>query len=117
MSLEGYTALAAHNANLSDPFATRGGTSGFVYVGWLMPREVDLCGLCGRFRPFVRYQKYDRDNLVAAALQGSPSEGTDVGVEFVIKKWDARIVNFWGNRDIVGQGWEQIYRTGVQMIF
>jgi hypothetical protein len=117
LSLEGYTALAAHNANLSDPFATRGGTSGFVYVGWLMPREVDLCGLCGRFRPFVRYQKYDRDNLVAAALQGSPSEGTDVGVEFVIKKWDARIVNFWGNRDIVGQGWEQIYRTGVQMIF
>jgi hypothetical protein len=93
------------------------GKAGFVFAGWLLPQEIGCCGVCGRFRPFVRYQRYDYDDQAAAAAANEFSEGWDFGVEYVIKGHNARFTNFYGTRDIVGGPREDIYRTGLQIVF
>jgi len=93
------------------------GQAGFVYVGWLLPREIGCCGVCGCFRPFVRYQRYDYNDQAAAASAKEFNEGWDFGVDYVIKGHNARFSNFYGTRDIVGGVREDIYRTGLQLAF
>jgi hypothetical protein len=93
------------------------GQAGFVYAGWLLPQEIGCCGVCGRFRPFVRYQRYDYNDQAAAASAKEFSEGWDFGVDYVIKGHNARFTNFIGTRDIVGGIHEDIYRTGLQLVF
>jgi hypothetical protein len=93
------------------------GQAGFVYAGWLLPREIGCCGVCGRFRPFVRYQRYDYNDQAAAASAKEFGEGWDFGVDYVIKGHNARFTNFFGTRDIVGGVREDIYRTGLQLVF
>jgi hypothetical protein len=102
------------SGNVASPIA---GQSGFVYAGLLLPQEIGCCGVCGRFRPFVRYQRYDYHDPAAAAVANEFSEGWDFGVDYIIKGHNARINNFVGTRDIVGGGREDIYRTGVQFVF
>jgi hypothetical protein len=93
------------------------GQAGFVYAGWLLPQEIGCGGVCGRFRPFVRYQRYDYTDQKAAASANDFSEGWDFGVDYVIKGHNARFTNFFGTRDIVGGVHEDIYRTGLQLVF
>jgi len=93
------------------------GQAGFVFAGWLLPQEIGCCGVSGRFRPFVRYQRYEYDDQAAAAAAKEFSEGWDFGVEYVIKGHNARFTNFFGTRDIVGGPREDIYRTGLQIVF
>jgi hypothetical protein len=93
------------------------GQAGFVYAGLLLPQEIGCCGLCGRFRPFVRSQRYNYNDQAAAAAANEFSEGWDFGIDYIIKGHNARINNFFGTRDIVGGIREDVYRTGVQLIF
>jgi len=93
------------------------GQAGFVYAGWLLPQEIGCCGVCGRFRPFVRYQRYDYNDQAAAAAAKEFSEGWDFGVDYIIKGHNARINNQFGTRDVVGGIRQDEYRTGVQIVF
>lgn len=108
-----YNAINTAGLSVIDPFVARPGDSGFIYAGWLTPREIGI----GRFRPFVRYLKYNYDNLLAAAAQADASQGWDAGVDYVIKGHSARLTAFWGQRDVVGFGRENLLRTGAQVNF
>ena len=44
-------------------------------------------------------------------------EEWDPGTQFVIKGHNARIDVFYGHRDLDGGGHDDIFRTGVQLIF
>jgi hypothetical protein len=93
------------------------GEAGLVFAGWMFPQEIGCCGMYGRFRPFVRYQKYNYDSSAAAASLSEFSEGWDFGTEYVINGSNARLTTFYGTRDIVGGPREDIYRVGLQIIF
>ncbi len=108
-----YTAVNTAGLSITDPFVARPGDSGFVYAGWLLPREIGI----GRFRPFARYQKYNYDNLAAAAAQGDNSRGWDVGCEYAIKAQSARLMAFWGERDVVEFGRVNLLRITAQVNF
>ena len=93
------------------------GNAYLLFAGWLLPQEYGCCGFCGRFRPYARYQKYDReDETFAASLLDAKSEW-DLGSQFVIKGHNARIDTFYGHRELDGGGHDNIFRTGVQLIF
>ena len=93
------------------------GNAYLLFAGWLMPQEVGTCGFCGRFRPYVRYQKYNRDDTAVADSNADPREEWDFGTQFVIKGHNARIDTFYGRRELDGSGHDDIFRTGVQLIF
>jgi hypothetical protein len=108
-----YTAFNPAGLSLTDPFVARPGDSGFIYAGWLLPQQIGI----GRFRPFARYQKYNHDNLVAAAAQSDFSQGWDVGCEYAIKAQSARLMAFWGERDVVAFGRVNLVRITAQVNF
>jgi hypothetical protein len=93
------------------------GNAYLLFAGWLLPQEVGCCGFCGRFRPYVRYQKYDRDDLAVAESLDDAKEEWDLGTQFVIKGHNARIDAFYGHQELDGGGHDNLFRTGVQLIF
>jgi len=112
LTLEG----AYYNFNDQDlATSSQQGRSGFVYAGVMLPYVTDIGPFKGRWRPFVRYQQYDHDFLVAAA--GMYSQGLDVGTEFVINGPNARLTAVWSDRDVIGDGTLQIFRLGAQLVF
>ena len=93
------------------------GKAGFVFAGWLLPQPVGCCGLCGRFRPWVRYQRYNYDDETLAATDHAPVREWDFGLDYVICGHNAKFTSFWGQRKDACGCEEQIFRTGVQLIF
>jgi len=93
------------------------GDAYLLFAGWLLPEEVGCCGFCGRFRPYVRYQKYNRDNLAVAESDDDPKQEWDLGTQFVIKGHNARIDVFYGHQELDGGGHDNLFRTGMQLIF
>ncbi len=65
-----FEAAYYHYAVSNNVLNDNAGDAYLLFAGWLMPHEVGCCGFCGRFRPYVRYQKYDRDNKAFAASLG-----------------------------------------------
>lgn len=108
-----YSSINAAGLSLTNPYVARPGDSGFIYAGWLMPQQVGI----GRFRPFARYLKYNYDNQAAAAAQADTSSGWDLGVEYAIKAQSARLMAFYGERDVVGFGRINLMRIGAQINF
>lgn len=93
----------------------RQGTSGFLYGGYMFPQVFSVGKIHGRFRPFVRYQKYNHDYLVPSA--GLFSQGVDVGTEYVINGANAHLMAAWGNREVIGEERIQKFIVGAQVIF
>jgi hypothetical protein len=93
------------------------GNAYLLFAGWLMPHQIGCCGFCGRFRPYVRYQKYDRDNETFAASLNDAKEEWDLGTQFVIKGHNARIDLFYGHQELDGDGHDNLFRTGLQLNF
>jgi hypothetical protein len=93
------------------------GKAGFVFAGWLLPQPVNLCCLCGRFRPWVRYQRYNYDDETVAGNDHAPVREWDFGLDYVICGHNAKFTSFWGDRKDACGCEEQIFRTGVQLIF
>ncbi|HUE16472.1 MAG TPA: hypothetical protein VMR25_20020 [Planctomycetaceae bacterium] len=112
-----FEAAYYHYAVGQDVANDNAGNAYLLFAGWLLPQEVGCCGFCGRFRPYVRYQKYDRDDLAVAASLDDPKEEWDLGTQFVIKGHNARIDVFYGHQEIDGGGHDNLFRTGVQLIF
>lgn len=97
------------------PTSTRQGQSGFAYAGYMFPNICSIGPIRGRWRPFVRFQQYNRDFL--AASTGLFSQGLDVGTEYVMNGPNARITVLWGQRDVIGGKQLQLFRVGAQVIF
>jgi hypothetical protein len=98
------------------------GNSGYVQLSYLMPENICFCGLAGKLQPFARYQNYNRDYKVAAAALSTTAsplfdEGVDVGVNYVISGYNARVTVAWGQRDVEGGESFSLLRTGVQLQF
>ena len=60
------------------------GKAGLLFAGWLLPQPIGCCGLCGRFRPWVRYQHYNYDDQTVAEDDHSPIREWDVGFDYII---------------------------------
>jgi Phosphate-selective porin O and P len=93
------------------------GKAGLLFAGWLLPQQIGYCGLCGRFRPWVRYQRYNYDDETVAENDHSPTREWDVGLDYVISCANARWTTFWGQRKDACGCEEEIFRTGVQLVF
>jgi len=100
------------------------GNSGYVQLSYLMPQNICFCGISGKLQPFARYQSYNRVyNATAvagtpyASTTGSPlfTEGTDIGVNYVISGYNARVTVAWGQREAEGGESFSLLRTGVQL--
>jgi hypothetical protein len=95
--------------------STQQGQSGFAYVGYMFPQIFSVGPITGRFRPYTRYQQYNRDYLAPSA--GLFSRGLDVGVEYVMNGPNARLTAVWSERDVVAGSRLNIFTLGAQMIF
>lgn len=91
------------------------GDSGFVYAGYFMPQVWNIGKVSWRFRPFTRYQHYRHDFVASAA--GQASNGVDIGTEAVFNGHNARLMAFWGDRDVIGVGNIQMFTLGTQVLF
>ncbi len=95
--------------------SNRQGESGFLYVGYIIPYDCRIGTINGRWRPFARYQQYNRD--FQAASVGQYSRGLDLGVEYTMNGPNARLTAEWSDRDVIGGDRIQIFRLGAQVIF
>lgn len=95
--------------------SSRQGEAGFVYAGYILPANLTLGPICGRLRPYTRYQQYNRDFI--AASTGQYSQGVDVGTEYVMNGPNARVTAVWSQRELIGSGTIQLFTLGAQMIF
>ena len=95
--------------------SSRQGQSGFLYAAYMFPRVISVAKIDGRLRPYVRYQKYNRDFIAPSV--GLYSQGVDVGTEYVINGANARLTAAWGNRDVIGDERLQEFKIGAQVIF
>ena len=81
-----------------------------------MPQNICFCGVSGKLQPFARYETYNRDFNTAAVLSTTAgpifTEGTDIGVNYVISGYNARTTVAWGQRDAVGGESFSLLRTG-----
>jgi hypothetical protein len=81
---------------------TRQGSSGFVTVSYLIPKEVSFGKwIKGKFQPFFRFQGYNR---AERDVDGVLTQGIDIGTHFVMKGHNARIALAYQNRDRAGGG-------------
>lgn len=112
LTLEG----ALYQFNDQDlPTSTRQGESGFAYVGYMLPTTTNIGPVCGRWRPYSRYQQYNRDFQAPSA--GLYSQGIDAGAEYVINGPNARITAVWSQRDVIAAGRIQIFTLAAQLVF
>jgi hypothetical protein len=93
------------------------GTSGFLFAGWLLPRQIGCGSVCGYLRPYVRWQRYDYADEQIAAENLDFKEGWDIGFQYVMKGPNARMDFYYGQREVEGGGNVNLFRTGVQLIF
>jgi hypothetical protein len=111
------TALAGANMGTANQ-----GTSEYLQMSYLLPQNICFCGVSGKLQPFARYQYYARDFRVQSAALSSVAspllfEGVDVGVNYVISGYNARVTVAWGQRDAEGGATFGLVRTGVQLQF
>lgn len=95
--------------------SARQGTSGLIYVGYIIPQNFTVASVTGRLRPFTRYQQYNRE--FTAAAFGQYSQGLDIGTEYVINGPNARLTAVWSQRDVVNGPVAQIFTLGAQLVF
>ena len=105
---------AARSANQGD--------SEYVQLSYLLPTSIGYCGVTGKLQPFARYQYYARDFRTAAATLSSTAsplffEGVDIGVNYVISGYNARVTVAWGQRDSEDGSSFGLLRSGVQLQF
>jgi hypothetical protein len=93
------------------------GKAGFVFAGWLFPQRIGCCCFSGRLRPWTRYQRYSYDDQTVAADDHAPVHEWDFGLDYIICGSNAKFTTFWGDRKDACGCEEQIFRTGVQIIF
>jgi hypothetical protein len=91
------------------------GTSEYYQFSYLLPHNICFCGLSGKLQPFARYQHYAYDFKAEAA--GNFDEGVDLGVNWVISGYNARVTVAWGQREVVDGTSFELLRTGVQLQF
>jgi hypothetical protein len=110
---------AYYNYNVGGDVANDvAGKAWFVFGGWLLPQPIGCCCVCGRFRPWVRYQHYSYDDETVAGDNHAPTSEWDVGLDFIFCCTNnTRFSTFWGDRRDACGCEETIFRTGIQLIF
>jgi hypothetical protein len=105
------------------------GRAGFVTLAYLVPYDIGVGKMCGRFQPFCRWQKYNHEfntGATSAAAYNAAlgkgaadifSDGLDIGTNYVIAGHNALLTAFWGQRDLVGGDNYSLFRVGAQVQF
>ena len=74
--------------------------------------------LCGRFRPWGRYQHYSYDDETDAYDNHAPMSEWDVGLDYIFCCTNVtKLTAFWGDRQDACGCEETIFRFGVQLVF
>ena len=108
--------LSSANPALNDP---NQGDSGYAQLSYLMPQNICFGRLSGKLQPFARYENYHRvyNTATATSTAASPilTEGTNIGVNYVISGYNARLTVAWGQREAEGGESFSLLRSGVQL--
>jgi hypothetical protein len=103
-------------APIADTVAQQG--NAYMYqASYLTPREFCFGQVSGHFQPFVRYQKYNYDDAAGAAGEGLAHEGFDLGVNYVISGYNARLTEVYERRSLENGARADIYKVGAQLQF
>lgn len=93
--------------------ATTQGEGVFYLVGYLLPWEVGVGPMAGKFQVYFRYQDYNRRQGTAGV-----EEGIDVGTNYVLNGHDARIALAYQRRDTAdGTDHVDTFLVGTQLQF
>ncbi len=93
---------------------TRQGSSGFAIFSYLIPAQVGIGKLRGKFQPFFRFQGYNRSERDAS---GVFSQGIDIGTNYILKGHNARFTIAYQNRDLTNGGALDTLLLGAQLQF
>ena len=95
------------------------GNAGYIQLSYLLPQSICFGGISGKLQPFAHYQNYNHEfnAAVVPSTTAGPifTEGTDVGVNYIISGYNARVTVVWEQRDCVGGETFGLLRTGVQL--
>jgi hypothetical protein len=93
---------------------SRQGDSYFILASYLMPNEVNLGNLSGRFQPSIRYLEYERDFAAA----GDRADQIDYQLNYIMEGHNSRIAMVMSSRRRTGVGDRDfIFRLGYQVQF
>ncbi len=102
----------AGNVAAFDTAIINQGTAEYVEASYLLPYDICFGRLSGRLQPFTRYQYYNRDFRSTIAADGLASvaglqfdaaiEQVDVGVNYVISGYNAKMTLAWEQGQGVG---------------
>jgi hypothetical protein len=97
--------------------ANRQGESWFLLGSYLVPRDVAIGCLNGRFQFMVRYQQYDHDNI--GGVGGGVSDQTDLQLNYILNGHNARLTALWTQHDAAAAGRDNLdaFILGTQVQF
>ena len=83
--------------------ANRQGSSFFLLASYLLPNEVSFGVMKGRFQPYARHQRYNRDSDVGI------ESAVDTGVNYIIDGHNAKLSLFYQNVHIHDGGSDTVH--------
>jgi hypothetical protein len=97
--------------------ANRQGESWFLLASYLMPNDVAIGCLNGRFQVMTRYQQYDHDTV--STSPGGVSDQFDLQLNYIIDGHNARLTALWTSFDAAAPGRDNLdaFILGTQLQF
>jgi hypothetical protein len=102
---------------VSGDLANRQGESWFLLGSYLIPRDVSIGCLSGRFQFMTRYQQYDHANI--GGVGGGKSDQIDIQLNYILNGHNARITALWTQHDAAAPGRDDLnaFILGTQLQF
>jgi hypothetical protein len=102
---------------VTGPLTNRQGESYFLLASYLMPNDVQIGCLNGRFQLLTRYQQYDHDNIAGAG--GGTSDQFDLQLNYILEGHNARLTALWTTHDAAVAGRDDLdaFILGTQLQF
>lgn len=74
----------------------------------------------GKFKPFIRYQKFDADGVTTATSNvrtGADTKRVEIGTSYVIAPYNAMITASYGKTDLSNASDTNDFKVALQMQF
>ncbi len=97
--------------------ANRQGDSYFILASYLLPNDVQIGCLHGRFQLMSRYQQYNHDTVGGTA--GGVSDQIDLQLNYILEGHNARLTALWTQHDAATAGRDNLdaFILGTQLQF
>jgi hypothetical protein len=93
------------------------GTADLLEASYLTAQEFCFGKVSGHIQPFVRYQYYNYADKAGAAGFGLEKDQFDVGSNYVISGYNARLTAVWESQVFQSGAKDDVYRVGAQLQF